>query len=101
MNSTNKIISLYQKIICSLSCIEKISDDYTIKKQSKYFLDILIPLYTDFILKKEINSITLDLDIEEIINFCNNCYDKLNIFDLAEDVEYGIKELVKSTNYKR
>ena len=100
MNS-NKIISLYQKIICSLSCIEKISDDYIIKKQSKHFLDKLIPLYINFILKKEINSITLDLNIEEIINFCNNCYDKLNIFDLAEDVEYGIKELVESTNYKR
>ena len=52
MNSTSKIISLYQKIICSLSCIEKISDDKRIQSQSKYFLDKLVPLYTNFILKK-------------------------------------------------
>ena len=45
MNSTIKVISLYQKIICSLSCIEKITDDYTLKKQSNYFLNKLIPLY--------------------------------------------------------
>ena len=97
MNSTIKVISLYQKIICSLSCIEKITDDKSIQNQSNYFLNKLIPLYTNLILKKDINSINLNLNINEIVTFCNNCYDKLNIFDLAEDVEYGIKELVEYT----
>ena len=92
MNSTTKVISLYQKIICSLSCIEKITDDKGIQNQCNYFLNKLIPLYTNLILKKEIKA--LNINVNEIINFCNNCYDKLNIFDLAEDVEYGIKELI-------
>ena len=96
MNSNNKVISLYQKIICSLSCIEKITDDKSIQNQSNYFLNKLIPLYTTLILKKEIKA--LNLNVKEIINFCNSCYDKLNIFDLAEDVEYGIKELVEYTD---
>ena len=31
----------------------------------------------------------------EVINFCNECYDDKDVFDYAEDVEYGLKELME------
>ena len=34
-------------------------------------------------------------DISDLIDFCNECYSEVEIFDYAEDVEYGAKELAK------
>ena len=31
----------------------------------------------------------------QLIDFCNECYSEVEIFDYAEDVEYGAKELAK------
>ena len=39
-------------------------------------------------------------NVEEIINFCNECYGDKDIFDYAEDVEYGLRELIEITNTK-
>ena len=35
-------------------------------------------------------------NIKEIIDFCNECYEDANVFTYAEDLEYGLKELVEN-----
>lgn len=32
---------------------------------------------------------------EEVINFCNQCYNDKDVFDYTEDVEYGLKEIMR------
>ena len=39
-------------------------------------------------------------NISEIVDFCNECYEDKDVFDYAEDVEYGLRELVNLSNKK-
>ena len=89
-NKNTRMLKLFQKIICSLTCIEKITNNKDIKKTASIYLDDFIQIYIKF--KANFN-INFPFKEQEIIDFCNECYDKVDIFDLAEDLEYGLKEL--------
>lgn len=85
-------LDLFRKIICSLTCIIKEpKNQYTKVKANKY-LDYYINSYKLCLSKK---SYTID-NIKEIIDFCNECYEDINVFIYAEDLEYGLKELVEN-----
>lgn len=90
------ILNLYRKIICSLVCIIKYTKNSELKSKAiKYLNDFLeeYELYNN----KGIYSLS---NREEIINFCNECYGDKDVFDYAEDVEYGLRELIEITNAK-
>lgn len=97
----NKIIDLYRKIICSLSCIENISNNNDIKIETHKYLVEFIRQYELYRNKNNINDIKFKYQSTDIIDFCNDCYNKVDIFDFAEDVEYGVKELMEVINKER
>lgn len=96
-----KVITLFRKIISSLACINKKSTDNQIKKKSEEYLSCFINKYENFMITKKLEDIMLYVDIKDIIDFCNECYEIVEIFDYAEDVEYGLKELVEVINNER
>ena len=83
----NKIIELYRKIICSLACIERKINNNDLKIKSTQYLNNFISIYEIYINTK-VNRLD---NIEEIIEFCNDCYNDKDIFEYAEDLEYGYK----------
>ena len=91
MKKENIVLSLLRKVVCSFLCINKNAIDLNIKNKSKVYLDEFIKYYELYYNNKEfmINNYI------EIIDFCNECYADFNVFDYAEDIEYGVKELMK------
>ncbi len=96
MEKENLIINLYRKIISSLTCIEKRTNNAAIKNKATIYLNKYIDYYEKYLNKKEFQI----LNISDLIDFCNKCYDDADVFDYAEDVEYGAKEFIKETYNK-
>ncbi len=96
MSKDTKILTLFRKIICSLLCIIKNTKNDNLKKESSYYLDYFLEQY-ELYNNKCIYSLS---NLESVINFCNQCYEDKDVFDYAEDVEYGVKELNEITNFK-
>ena len=92
MNKDTKILNLFRKIICSLLCIIKNTKNAHLKKESAYYLK-QYELYNN-------KCIYFLNNIEKVINFCNRRYEDKDVFDYAEDVEYGLKELNEITIFK-
>ena len=90
----NKIIELFRKVICSLSCIVNKTKNEETKKQAQEYLNIYIDKYEKYKNNKELD-IT---NVEEEVDFCSSCYDDVDIFDYAEDVEYGLLEMIEEIN---
>ncbi len=88
------VLNLYRKIIISLLCINKNTKNYNLKNKSSEYLNRFLEQYELYNNKGEYSL----NNFEEIINFCNECYDDKDIFDYAEDVEYGLKELIEITS---
>ena len=96
MNKDTKILNLFRKIICSLLCIIKNTKNDNLKKESIYYLNYYLEQYELYN-----NKCIYSLDnLEKAVNFCNQCYEDKDIFDYAEDVEYGLKELSEITIFK-
>lgn len=96
MEKENLIINLYRKIISSLTCIEKRTNNDAIKNKATSYLNQYIDYYEKYLNKKEIQI----YNILDLVDFYNQCYDDADVFDYAEDVEYGAKELIKETYNK-
>lgn len=96
MSKDTKILDLFRKIICSLLCIIKNTKNDNLKKESSYYLDYFLEQY-ELYNNKCIYSLG---NLKSVINFCNQCYEDKDVFDYAEDVEYGVKELNEITNFK-
>lgn len=95
INDFSEIINLFRKIITSLACIEKIAtDDYTRNTAKEYLLDT-IKQYEKYNNSKDVMQIKFKYSQNEIVDFCNECYEKVDIFDFAEDVEFGFCELIE------
>ncbi len=90
------ILNLLRKVICSLLCITKNTSNDYLKTKSSYYLEKYLKQYELYYNK---SNFYLD-DIEEIVDFCNECYEDKDVFDYAEDVEYGLKELKEITTFK-
>lgn len=90
MKNKIEIINLFRKVICSLTCIEQKTVNIKIKQEAMVFINEYIMQYENYLNEKTF----LDYDIVKLIDFCNNCYEDVKIFDFAEDVEYGAKELL-------
>ena len=96
MNKSTKILNLFRKIIWSLLCIIKNTKNDNLKKESIYYLNYYLEQYELYN-----NKCIYSLDnLEKTINFCNQCYEDKDVFDYAEDVEYGLKELNEITIFK-
>ena len=91
MEKEHLVINLYRKVICSLTCIEKRTSNNATKNKAINYINRFIYYYDKYLNKKE----NINYDISDLIDFCNECYDEVEIFDYAEDVEYGAKELTK------
>ena len=90
------ILNLLRKVICSLLCITKNTSNDYLETKSSYYLEKYLKKYE---LYNNKSNFYLD-DIEEIVDFCNECYEDKDVFDYAEDVEYGLKELKEITRFK-
>ncbi|MDO5568970.1 MAG: hypothetical protein Q4G04_02500 [bacterium] len=91
MEEKKIVIGLFRKIICSLICINKKTTNEELKIKSDIYLNEYITKYDKYVNEKTFtNSNFID-----IIDFCNECYSDSIVFDYAEDVEYGVKELQK------
>ena len=97
MEKEHLVIDLYRKVICSLTCIEKRTSNDEIKNKATRYINEFIDYYEKYLNKKAL----LSYDITELIDFCNDCYGEVEIFDFAEDVEYGAKELIKKIYSER
>lgn len=93
MEKNINILNLYRKIICSLLCINKNTKNSNLKNKSSEYLNQFLDQYELY----NIKGIYLLNNCEEVINFCNECYSDKDVFDYAEDVEYGLKELMEIT----
>ncbi len=96
MNKDAKILDLFRKIICSLLCIIKNTKNDNLKKEASYYLDYYLKQY-ELYNNKGIYSLN---NLENVVNFCNQCYEDKDVFDYAEDVEYGVKELNEINIFK-
>lgn len=90
------ILNLFRKIICSLVCIIKYTNNAELKSKAIKYLNDFLEQY-ELYNNKGIYSLS---NWEEIIDFCNECYSDKDIFDYAEDVEYGLRELIEISNAK-
>lgn len=92
----SNILNLFRKIICSLLCINKIANNTYLKSKANTYLNEFVKQYESYNIHY-----TYSLNnTEEVIEFCNECYEDKDIFDYAEDVEYGLKELMEITGGK-
>ncbi len=96
MNQSNNILNLFRKIICSLLCIQKNTKNVNLETKSSEYLNFFLEQY-ELYNNQKMYSLS---NYNEIINFCNECYEDKDVFDYAEDVEYGLKELTKITIIK-
>ena len=96
MNKDSKILDLFRKIVCSLLCITRYTKNDDLKIKASHYLDYYLEQY-ELYNNRCIYSLH---NLEKIINFCNQCYEYKDVFDYAEDVEYGVKELNKITIFK-
>lgn len=95
ISNFENIINLFRKIIASVACIEKITNDEYIRQTSIKYLEDFINQYDNYQLHKDINKISFKFSEKEIIDFSNECYDKVDIILFAEDLEFGFSELIK------
>lgn len=93
-NDYNQIVDLFRKVIASLVCIEKTTKNNDIKETSSGYLKDIIIQYENYRSTKDLNKIEFKYSEKEIVDFSNECYDKVDIFTFAEDVEFGFSELV-------
>lgn len=96
MEKDVSVLNLFRKIICSLLCIYKNTLNTNLKNEAYKYLNEFLNQYELYNNEKKY---TLN-NCKEIIDFCNDCYEDVNVFDYAEDVEYGLKELMRITNKK-
>jgi len=97
MEKEHLVVDLYRKVICSLACIEKRTNNDLIRNKALSYINQFIDQYDQYLNKKE----CLSYNISDLIDFCNDCYNEVEVFDYAEDVEYGVKELIKKANNER
>ena len=91
MHKDTDILNLFRKIICSLLCINKNTKNNDLKEKTYKYLKQFLEQYESYN-----NQATYSLNnYKEIINFCNECYEDKDVFDYAEDVEYGLQELME------
>lgn len=90
------ILNLFRKIICSLVCIIKYTNNAELKSKAIKYLNDFLEQY-ELYNNKDKYSLN---NWKEIIDFCNECYSDKDIFDYAEDVEYGLRELIEISNAK-
>ncbi len=95
------IINLFRKIITSLTCIRISTADDEIRNDTNKFLENIIRQYEQYLLKKDVNILNFEYSELEIVDFCNRCYEKVDIFTFAEDLEYGYIELMRKILDKR
>lgn len=90
-----QIITLFRKVISSLACIEKTTNEEHIKLISKEYLSDIINQYDKYYFHKDVNKIEFKYSEKEIVDFSNECYEKVEIVKFAEDVEFGFNELIE------
>lgn len=96
MSYYDQNIHLFYKIIASLYCIEKITSDNVIREQARVFNQNIIEQYQKYIIKKSINTLEFKYSENEITAFSNECYEKIDIIEFAEDLEFGFSDLMKN-----
>lgn len=89
------IIDLFRKVISSLSCIEKKTKDNDTRCICSKYLNDIINQYDNYKMNKNVNKICFKCSEKEVVDFCNDCYEKVDIFEFAEDLEYGFNELIQ------
>lgn len=91
MDDETKILGLFRKVICSLLCISTETKKTSLQEKANKYLYQFLNQYKVYFNKKTYSLTNLN----EIIMFCNECYEDKDTFDFAEDVEYGIQELIE------
>lgn len=90
-------INLFRKVISSLSCIKYLTKNEMIKSNSEIYLQEMIVIFSDYREGKleidKIHELRITLD-----TFCNECYEESDIFDYAEELQYGFVELLENLN---
>lgn len=94
-NNFQMIIDLFRKTIASLVCIEKFTDNNYLKQTTEEYLIDIISQYASYYSHKDVNKITFKYSEKQIVDFCNECYEEINIMEFAEDLEYGFTKLVE------
>lgn len=91
------IINLFRKIITSLLCIEKTTNNNQLKKESLEYLYNFINYYKIIIETNDINNIKIDCNEEDIIDFSYRCIEdrETDLVRFAEDVQFSIIEIKK------
>ncbi|MDD2181591.1 MAG: hypothetical protein PHW32_04400 [Bacilli bacterium] len=95
VNNFDEIVNLFRKIIASALCIEKKTVDEKIRQTSSEYLEDFINQYENYLMHKNIDKIDFKFSEKEIVDFANECYEKVDIFIFAEDLQFGFSELME------
>lgn len=91
----DEIVNLFRKVIASAVCIEKMTEEEKTRQTSSEHLNDFIDQYNSYQVHEDVNKISFKFSEKEIVDFANKCYDKVDIFLFAEDLEFGFSELVE------
>ena len=91
----NKICDLFRKVITSLICIQYKLNDEIKKQEIQLILNDLIEQYNIYILKLDSNLIGFKYSEKDIVDLANCFYDNVDVFNFAEDLEFGFSELIE------
>jgi len=91
----NKICELFRKVITSLLCIQTKINDEVKKQEIQSILNDLIEQYNIYILKLDSTLIGFKKSEKEIVDLANYFYDNVDVFNFAEDLEFGFSELIE------
>jgi len=91
----NRICELFRKVITSLLCIQNKINDEVKKQEIQSILNDLIEQYNIYILKLDSTLIGFKKSEKEIVDLANYFYDNVDVFNFAEDLEFGFSELIE------
>lgn len=91
----NKICALFRKVITSLLCIQTKINDELKKQEIQSILNDLIEQYDIYILKLDSTLIGFKNSEKEIVDLANYFYEDVDVFNFAEDLEFGFSELIE------
>lgn len=101
-NNVSEILSLFRKIICSLSCIERMATCKQLKSEAVLYLDDYINNYYKFLESSRLDKLSFKYNFEDIDDFSYRCIEYKNddLIKLAEDLQYGAMYLKNTLDGK-
>lgn len=93
----SKIIDLFRKVICSLTCIQRITKNKELKTEANNYIEDIIQQYNIYHNTHNVFAIGFKYSELDIVDFSGRCIELSNedVITLADDLEFGFRELME------